>query len=906
MTENEIRSMNSLNLSWPDFVSYDVDITTTQATRTGNGLEYQSPDIGSQEPVTTYNGLPREHVRNSQPLFGNEIRVLDLENGIPGTLLVGSLRRVRLSDKDEYEPLSYTWEDDDTVQPCNDTTGDNTQPLLYLSDSECFLNLTSNCAKALCSVRKPTTERTIWVDSICVNQDDSTERSRQVDLMKEIYARAFVVLVYLGRESTREDSSSNTAMSLLGQPHRLHNLDPRERTSIKHLFDRRYFWRMWIVQEVTLAKTLEFHCGPDITYVSKFAGSPLEAILGSKLSPPWLRHSKQTMECLPHLRGERQAEQFLNLIFDTALCNCTDDRDRIFALFSLLNTSGKECLRADYSLSTPQVYTGLSAYLVTNGFLRGVLMLAPRLALNKSLGLPTWVPDWSSLGKSGLKAPKPDPQRWSSQIRTRRIDMGLGVARSGVMTIRGMFLGSVAYSEYSQDRGRRKMDWNEPAASALSSNERKSDESDRWNGHGSHWQLTSPNENNSLESWKGYFQFDTRSRPSDDVDHRAFMLPDYATVLILKPNNTFRDQYDLVESGEPLLHIAVPKDWREGLQHFLRLWLIEMSLEYLKPMSGRTQSHFDSIMTSKEAFPGLSQFPELWGRNPFTLTLTLTQTAIEKIRCVELTEFELLQRWHRHARICIHVLQDKTQLRLLVDKVKGLCHQDYRQMEAAAGLDQHWSLDHFLGLFIRDPNEGQPRMWPDAQLYGATSVEETDILPQLMQWAYVTRQWLELASQRRPDEKILPQSIRDDRVFPKMPMDHAIHVLALLVARFQVSTVSVNGTADESSGPGRTSILLERILCQIPDGSNLEVEQVEGPICRNGRYWNWRRFNFIMGQRFHTLGLIRPDVERIQADLQDLRVHDLERIFRGLAVRQMFAAHCVDLSKNDFTGIQIR
>lgn len=897
MTENEFRSMDSLNLSWPRFVNYHVDFTTNRDSSTGNGLKDQSPDTGSQEPVTTYNGVPREHIRNSQPLLGNEIRVLDLKNGVPGTILVGSLRRVRLSDtlsnKDVYEPLSYTWEDDDTIQPCDNTAGDDDQPLLFLSDSDCALKLTSNCAKALCSVRKPTTERTIWVDSICVNQDDRAERSRQVDLMKEIYARAFVVLVYLGRESTQEDSSSNIAMSLLRQPDGLQQLDRRERTSIQLLFDRRYFRRTWIVQEVALAQSLEFHCGPDIAYVSKFAGKPLEAILGSKLSPPWLRHSKQAIQNLPNAREKSQAEQLLSLIFDTALCDCTDDRDRIFALFSLLNTSDKEPLRADYSLSTPQVYTGLSAYLAKNDFLWGVLMLAPRLALNKSLGLPTWVPDWSSLGKAGLQAPIPDSKRRVPGIRALRPDMGFVVGRSGIMAIRGMFLGSVTISGNSSGERHGNVDRGESPYSASFSNKRKRDGSPLGDKLESRWTLTMPTQKNSLEAWKCYFQFKTRCMRLDNVDHRAFMLPDYSTVLIVKPNNNFCDHYDLVESGQPLLQISLPRDWEEGLQtHQKGRHYGKMSFHLVKPITEWKQSHWDTILSSKEKFPGLSQLSELWSFNPFTLSLTLKYKAIKKIRSVSLTELDLLQRWQGHARTCVHVLQDKTQLQLLIHKVKGLCHQDYRQMEIAAGLDRDWSLDHFLGLFIRDPFKVQPMVWPDVQLRGATPAEEMDILPQLMQWACATRQFLKLVSEGpRPD-------------FPELFMDYAIGFWANLVTGFQVSTASVEGTADESGGPGRTSILLERILFQIPDGSNLEVEQVEGPIRRNERYWDWKRFDSIMGQRLYTLGLIKPDVERIQADLLDLR--DLEKGFERLAVCQTFAAHGVDLSKNDFTQIQIR
>lgn len=393
-----------------------------------------------------YNRVPREVLGDAKTLIGDEIRVLHLKKGTSEMPLEGSLRKVHLSDQHVYEPLSYTWEDYDTVQPPDDEPEDYFHPALFLSATKHYLDLTSNCAKALYNVRKPTTDRTIWVDAICVNQDDPEERSHQVNLMKEIYARAFTVLVYLGRASMDDDSSSDIAMSLLGQPDRLQvfsQLDVHQATSLKRLFERPYFRRMWIVQEVALAKTIEFHCGSATTYVSKFAGNPLEAILGSRVTPPWLRHSKQTAMDISRYHAAAQAKQILGLMFDTALCDCKDDRDRIFALLSLLNPSDREQLSVDYSLSTAQVYTGIALYLAKNGFLWGILMLAPRLAPSSCPGLPSWVPQWSSLHRAGFE---------SSDIlesHTLGLDTMFGVASSGAMTIRGMLLGSVTYSGHS-------------------------------------------------------------------------------------------------------------------------------------------------------------------------------------------------------------------------------------------------------------------------------------------------------------------------------------------------------------------------------------------------------------------------------------------------------------------------
>ncbi|KAF3763917.1 hypothetical protein M406DRAFT_262937, partial [Cryphonectria parasitica EP155] len=187
-------------------------------------------------------------LRDARELRDDEIRLLTLHKGIPGSILEGSLRKVRLSDGVEYQPVSYTWanydDEDNGIFKC-----------LYLSDRDCLMEIKDNCAMALSRLRDPTTDRTIWVDAICVNQEDPDERSRQVKLMHRIYARAFTVLVYLGEES--EENCSNMAMDLLSKVSQqgTTTLDDRQKWSISHLFKRPYFQRMWIIQEVALAQT---------------------------------------------------------------------------------------------------------------------------------------------------------------------------------------------------------------------------------------------------------------------------------------------------------------------------------------------------------------------------------------------------------------------------------------------------------------------------------------------------------------------------------------------------------------------------------------------------------------------------------------------------------------------------
>lgn len=903
MTESEFRSMDNLNLSWPHLVTYHLDDSANHDSITGDALEAQSPDTGSQEPVTTYNGVPREHIRNSQPLLGNEIRVLDLNSGILGMPLVGSLRRVRLpyplSNKDVYEPLSYTWEDCDSVPRPVEDTEDDVHTALFLMDSDCSVKLTSNCANALRTVRKAETDRTIWVDSICVNQDDPEERSRQVDLMKKIYANAFTVLAYLGRESTEDDGPSTVAMSLLRQTNRdFYCLDQREKASVRRLFERRYFQRMWIVQEVTLAQTLELHCGPDAAYISEFAGNSLRPIMWSQVTPPWLRHSKQATSALSSVHQGSQAEQVLGLIFDTASCNCKDDRDRIFAILSLLNISDKERLKADYNWSTAQIFTGIAAYLATNGFLWCVLMLAPRLAVSSCLGLPSWVPDWSSLGKAGLEDLK------NLKLKVLKVDdLGpgstFGVASSGSITVRGMLLGSViieddSWKEHFNNNGIYKGERSAtPRHAKIIQGERLATIRGAWktalssSSHGDVfvWTLAKPIQHKSLDPWQCHFCFTTSCKPSKNAQHSAVLLPDYSTVLILRPHSTLRDQFTLVEIGVPQVGGVLPRDWggSEAVPH--------IPFDLPRRISDLKQSHLDVLHSSQEALPRLSNFPELWSFNPSTFSMSLTHLAIQQIQCIDMGELVLLHRWQEHGRIGIQILRDRIRLRRLIDEVNSLGHEDYIQREHAAGLDYDWSLGDFLGLFINDPHNSTPTERPHVQLHGNQPLDEADMLAQLMRWAQVTLQVL--LQFRKTNATDFP--------WTEHTMDGMLHANAMAVALFLISYAGVLSKRAQYRGPGRTSILLEKIWRQLPDVANPDREPVQRSPFKGECYFDWRRFNRVMQQRLSVLNDIRPEVERIQAELCDFQP-DLKTV----TAHQVFAAHGVDLTKDNFTQIRIR
>ncbi|KAF3070244.1 hypothetical protein CFAM422_006775 [Trichoderma lentiforme] len=133
----------------------------------------------------------------SQPAFGityegvesqgdeHRIRVLTLKpSQDPSEPIHISLSVVKLNDDPSFEALSYCW-------------GDATDKLLIFCDGVPF-PVTKNLESALRHLRQTEDERTLWVDAICINQGNIPERNHQVSIMKDIYRKARLVVIWLG------------------------------------------------------------------------------------------------------------------------------------------------------------------------------------------------------------------------------------------------------------------------------------------------------------------------------------------------------------------------------------------------------------------------------------------------------------------------------------------------------------------------------------------------------------------------------------------------------------------------------------------------------------------------------------------------------------------------------------
>ncbi|KAL8963950.1 MAG: hypothetical protein Q9183_004820, partial [Haloplaca sp. 2 TL-2023] len=150
--------------------------------------------------------------------------------------------------------------------------------------------LTPKPIPALDYFRLPDWDRVIWVDSICIDQDNVPEKNRQVGLMGRIYRRAECVLIWLSEEE-EGTAKAFACMSLLrdrikldqddtnraqdkartqgyrGSVADVHNrfsiptLESAEFVAPQKLLGSTWFTRAWTFQEAYLAQEKIFCCG---------------------------------------------------------------------------------------------------------------------------------------------------------------------------------------------------------------------------------------------------------------------------------------------------------------------------------------------------------------------------------------------------------------------------------------------------------------------------------------------------------------------------------------------------------------------------------------------------------------------------------------------------------------------
>ena len=198
----------------------------------------------------------------------------------------------------------------------------------------------------------------IWVDAICIDQDNDVERSQQVRLMNQVYSHADTVSVWLGYpKSVVTSEEYDLLSSFRNLPDSAQDgLAISIKSLIQELGSHPYWERCWVIQEVLLGKKLDVCFGlhriePSILYeladrlnrAHQMVCSPLLILAVNNDSRGSLEYKEMSLE---------------ELLFFYSDSKCEDPRDRVFALLGLVASEERELLERflpDYTMTSDDV-----------------------------------------------------------------------------------------------------------------------------------------------------------------------------------------------------------------------------------------------------------------------------------------------------------------------------------------------------------------------------------------------------------------------------------------------------------------------------------------------------------------------------------------------------------------------
>ncbi|BCR96682.1 HET domain-containing protein [Aspergillus luchuensis] len=289
-------------------------------------------------PSFTYSPLPPKS-------YTRMIRLLPDED--ESALIKCELLNYNLSQPGEehlYEALSYVW-----GSPIRSRS-------IILGGY--MLPVTESLYTALLHLRSKQLERILWIDAMSINQNDDSEKSKQIPLMRTIYAQARRVVVWLGEAHDHGERALET-IACLGRKKVSEPVQGRVRVECEKLLQRDWFRRIWVLQEVGVAQYISIMCGPVQINGQMFCEGldnlkPSSALM-ARISPisflikgaPF--RSRDGHLSVPTLSIGELVSMYRNH-------NATKQHDKVYALLGLSSDSNSTALVPDYGLPWHEVF----------------------------------------------------------------------------------------------------------------------------------------------------------------------------------------------------------------------------------------------------------------------------------------------------------------------------------------------------------------------------------------------------------------------------------------------------------------------------------------------------------------------------------------------------------------------
>lgn len=323
----------------------------------------------------------------------------------------------------KYDAISYTWGNEIDVSP-------------LLVDGKLF-SARRNLVKALSALRYATVARVVWVDAICINQNDIVERKHQVLQMNDIYSRAQSVVIWLGEPTATSDLGMEMVRTISARCRELRhdgivkvgstlaNGITKETMSVSEfqysyksvlllfndtravqgldesvrLLDRPWWTRMWTLQESVLCRQAMVYCGMEVVPLESFFDLAYFIFFAMNFGAwpgAFVNPSVAVREVwrIADLRDHIIERGYINLLLalDSSWNRvASDPKDKVNGLLGLIRSENQ--LKPDYSSTTAKIYQqAFIAAGAEENSLSFLGFISEEYQLRNPY-LPTWVPD---------------------------------------------------------------------------------------------------------------------------------------------------------------------------------------------------------------------------------------------------------------------------------------------------------------------------------------------------------------------------------------------------------------------------------------------------------------------------------------------------------------------------------
>ena len=316
------------------------------------------------------------------------------------------LRAFDLANCPKYAALSYTWLNPFLYSHPRyriDKNWDSRSGIIYCNDEP--VSILPNLHEALQELVLCHGLFWLFIDALCINQNDEIEKANQVGLLTKVFANAEHCICWLGpadetmetcitavrtfyqilSQAAREGSSQEAWMDMPIQHHRVMQYFPlgsHGRTMLKKavhaialLGKRRWFTRAWVVQEFALSRDVFMFCGrhtidsQHLRMVSLWlhrAGARWSDLRSIGMTLDERHDTKQSIARIVELTQAQdlankpffvnqlrlrygvaepmqvQVAGLLDFLYRCRHCETLDERDRIYALSGIMSMTSRD------------------------------------------------------------------------------------------------------------------------------------------------------------------------------------------------------------------------------------------------------------------------------------------------------------------------------------------------------------------------------------------------------------------------------------------------------------------------------------------------------------------------------------------------------------------------------------